>query len=196
VTLSRGRALTVTVEAPGSRLLTNMGLWVEAAGEPGALAQRIDAPGRFAVGNVSAQALSVTLREETPTGWSRPVAEGTVPAGEAPAQLTLTLAPRRLEVCVDELEVDNVQSGQVRLDAPPCASPVDVRCQGARRLMLPVEPSADRRSGCARAEYAPAGPCVVTRGSCDLGLPPDPTYEPVTVMPPAAVKLRHLPGKR
>jgi hypothetical protein len=104
-----------------------------------------------------------------------------VPPGPEDAVVSLgPLVPRRLEVWTDH-EEDEWRS---------LPAPIDVRCEGSARLMIRPDASPDRKSAHARIEYAPAGPCEVTRGQGDYGWLTDEAYETVRVNPPAVVTLK------
>lgn len=173
-TLLPGRRVTVRVEGETAPLLSAFQLEVDA--ERSSQSRTIDTPGTYTFDDCPRDVLRVELSEAL-----RPVLIAEVPPGADDAVVSLgPLVPRRLEIWVEHVESEY---GFL-------PSPIDVRCERSPRLLVDAVASPDGKSDHARIEYAPEGPCVVTRGQGDLGWTTDEAYETVQVSPPAVVTVR------
>jgi hypothetical protein len=176
VTLHPGRRLTVLVQGAPGPFLAPLSLALETDGFH--VRRSIDAPGRHTFDSCTREAFEVGLGESGPA-----LATVNVPAGEADVEVSIgPLEPRRLDVWV-ESDVPEEYLG-----------PVWVECAGATKRTVMVRVSNGGKSGLARLEYAPAGPCELRLARRDA----DPPQDRLTVMPPAVatLKMRHAEAER
>jgi hypothetical protein len=171
ITLRPGRTVTVTVLGPQGPFVTPLHLLLE--GESLRLRKRRWEPGTLRFGGSTRRAMLLQVSEASVP----PFQTVKLPAGDDDVALTVgPFEPRRLEVWVRRDE-----------DGPPeRLHYVWVACEGANRLGLLPQPSDDPGLEHARIEYAPAGPCVISRKMRE----DEPEYEQVTVNPPAVVTLK------
>lgn len=185
VVLEPERAVDIAIAAPGSGLLRPMVLRV--SGQSFVWKRTVDAPGHFRVRGAPSEALEVDL-SEMPQGleaFARPIAHAEVAAGKGAVEVPLgPLVPRRLDISIEHPRNPNDEDRFCR------ALVADVRCPGVLRQMVRLMPDSDGRFSRGGLEYAPQGPCQVTKGHCDHRYQPDRRYETMPVSPPGSVSVR------
>lgn len=171
VTMQPGRKVTLTVLGPPDPFVTGLHLMLE--GDKFRLFKRLAQPGVFELAGSTRRAMNLHVSEE----GVPPFLTVQLPAGDEDVALTVgPFEPRPLDVWVQRDD-----------DGPPeRLHYVWVACEGANRLGLLPQAGDDSALEHVRIEYAPAGPCVISRKMRD----DEPEFAEITLSPPGAVTLK------